>query len=231
MVPFLNPKQKSIMNTENQSLQNPSPQNPSPLQQALDIIPLAAFFLSYWLYDLITATAVLIITSLAGITFSLIKKWPVPKKTLFGTAFIAVFGGLTLLFNDETFIKIKASISFSLAGIVFLVALYGFKKNLIHMMLKESINLNPTQWNTLTRDTALFFFLLAAANELVRNTLTTDSWILFKVIGIPIALALFLTASIGFRIARNPSTQPTQETLYPHESKPQEQESPPQKDA
>lgn len=173
------------------------------LQQIIDFMPIIAFFVAYWMQDLIFATGVLIVCTIATIVFSKIKRWEISKKTLFGAILITIFGGLTLILQDDFYIKFKATISFSIAGLVFLIALYGWKKSLLEMFMGDMVELSKQQWFNISRDTALFFFAVAIANEFARRLLDTDSWVIFKVFGVSTLSVVFFALSFGIRVYKN----------------------------
>jgi intracellular septation protein len=105
---------------------------------------------------------------------------------------VVVFGGLTLFLQNEIFIKLKPTIVNTLFGLVLLGGLY-FRKPLLQIVLDSMFELTEEGWRKLTLRWALFFFALAALNEIVWRTQTTDFWVSFKVFGImPITIAFAL---------------------------------------
>jgi intracellular septation protein len=108
---------------------------------------------------------------------------------------VLLFGGLTLYFNDESFIKMKPTFMNVLIGITLLIGLY-FKKNLLEYLFQGAFKLSQQGWRTLTFNYALFSFLLAALNEVVWRTQTTDFWVSFKVWGIMPLTFLFMLSQM-----------------------------------
>jgi len=111
-------------------------------------------------------------------------------------AVVVVFGGLTLVLQDELFIKLKPTIVNTLFGLVLLGGLY-FRKPLLQIVLDSMFELTEEGWRKLTLRWALFFFALAALNEIVWRTQTTDFWVSFKVFGI-------MPLTIAFALAQTP---------------------------
>ena len=109
---------------------------------------------------------------------------------------VVVFGGLTLFLQDETFIKLKPTIVNTMFGLVLLGGLY-FRKPLLQIVLDSVFELTEEGWRKLTLRWALFFFALAALNEIVWRTQTTDFWVSFKVFGI-------MPLTIAFALAQTP---------------------------
>ena len=100
-----------------------------------------------------------------------------------GAGIVLIFGGLTIYFNDETFIKMKPTI----INAVFAIILYGgiiFKKPLLKYLLGAALKLEEEGWKILTQRWIAFFIALAVLNEVVWRTQTTDLWVNFKVFGI-----------------------------------------------
>jgi intracellular septation protein len=118
---------------------------------------------------------------------------------------VVVFGGLTLWLADELFIKLKPTIVNTLFGLVLLAGLY-FGKPLLAVVLDSVFELTHEGWRKLTFRWAMFFFVLAALNEIVWRTQTTDVWVSFKVFGI-------MPLTIVFALAQTP-------LLMRHEAKP-----------
>jgi intracellular septation protein len=105
------------------------------------------------------------------------------NMTLLSGAFVFVFGGITLFLQDETFIKIKPTLIYILfAGIL------GFglmrRQSYLQKLMGAMLPLDDAGWMALTRRWTLFFLFLAAVNEVIWRTQTTDVWVSFKVFGI-----------------------------------------------
>ena len=106
---------------------------------------------------------------------------------------VVVFGGLTLILHDATFIKVKPTIIYALFGAVLLGGLY-FNKPLLGIVFDSLFHLTAEGWRKLTWRWALFFFALAVLNEIVWRTQTTDAWVSFKVFGVVPLTFLFMAS-------------------------------------
>jgi intracellular septation protein len=95
---------------------------------------------------------------------------------------VTVFGGLTLVLQDETFIKMKPTIIYALFGITLLAGLY-FRKPLLEIVFDSVFNLTEEGWRKLTVRWALFFVFMAVLNEVIWRTQSTDFWVSFKLFG------------------------------------------------
>jgi intracellular septation protein len=115
---------------------------------------------------------------------------------LISGACVVVFGGLTLWLQDDHFIKIKPTI----VNALFAAALFGgllAGQSLLKVVFGEVFRLNEDGWRKLTIRWACFFAFLALLNEVVWRTVSTDTWVSFKVFAImPLTMA-FALAQIG----------------------------------
>ncbi len=179
----------SMIKTENPA--HPPQLNPI-LKLALELGPLGLFFVFNQRSDIFTATAVFTAATLISLAihYALVRRLPV--MPLVSGVVVVVFGGLTLVLQDELFIKLKPTIVNSLFGAVLLGGLF-FGKSLLTVVLDSVFKLTAEGWRKLTFRWGLFFFFLAVVNEVVWRTQTTDFWVSFKVFGImPITLAFAL---------------------------------------
>jgi len=180
------------------------PLNPL-LKLALEVGPLVVFFMANAYSDrfgvqqdrrIFTATAVFIVATIVALTvhYLLVRKLPI--MPLVSGVVVIVFGGLTLWLDDELFIKLKPTIVNTLFGVVLLVGLH-FGKPLLAIVLDSVFELTDEGWRKLTFRWAMFFFVLAALNEIVWRTQTTDVWVSFKVFGI-------MPLTVAFALAQTP---------------------------
>ncbi len=150
--------------------------------------PLLAPFLSAELLNgphagIFTATAAFIPAVLLALAISFVKTRHLPVMPLVTAVVVVVFGGATLILQDELFIKLKPTIIYVLFGGVLLGGL-AFGKPLLGMVFDSVFHLTDEGWRKLTLRWALFFLALAVLNEAVWRTQTTDFWVAFKVFGV-----------------------------------------------
>ena len=149
----------------------------------IDIGPLAVFFVFYTRSGLQEAILPLMIATVIAVLVSYVLEKKIPIMPTLGAGIVLIFGGLTIYFNDETFIKMKPTI----INAVFAIILYGgiiFKKPLLKYLLGAALKLEEEGWKILTQRWIAFFIALAVLNEVVWRTQTTDLWVNFKVFGI-----------------------------------------------
>jgi intracellular septation protein len=142
--------------------------------------------------SMLTATAVLIPATLIALAVSFVLIRRLPLMPLVTAGMVLVFGALTLWLQDKTFIEIKLTIIYCMFGLALLGSM-AFGKLLLPIVLDSAFHLDAVGWRKLTVRWGLFFFALAAANELLRYKLTWDQWVAFKTFGVlPITLVFAL---------------------------------------
>ena len=176
---------------------NPPQQKlPASLRLALDFAPLAAFFLGYRLDGLMTATALLIATTLASLAIIYVHERRISPAPLVSGILVALLGGLTLALNDEHFIKIKPTLVNLLFASVLLGGVYGFRKGLLRYVLDMALTLTEEGWRIVSRNWGFFFVFLAALNEMIWRNFSTDFWVDFKVFGMFTLTMLFAVSQM-----------------------------------
>jgi intracellular septation protein len=169
---------------------------PGWLRPVVEYGPIAAFFIAYSIADLFVATASIMAATALALSLSYIVERRIPMMPLITAGIIGVFGGLTLWLQDETFIKMKPTIIQAIFGTILI---FGLLTNRLFMKsLMGSIwHVTDEGWRVLTVRFALFFFLMAALNEVVWRTQSTNLWVNFKVFGLMGLTILFIIAQFS----------------------------------
>ena len=175
--------------------QKPDEQSPRWLKPSTEYGPLAVFFAAYLLFGLIPATGALIVATLAALAVAWSVERRLPLMPLVTAIIVSIFGGLTIWLEDETFIKMKPTIVQALFAAVLLGGL-AVRRPLLKPLLGAAWQMDDTGWRKLTFRFALFFLAMAALNELVWRTQTTDFWVTFKVFGIMTLTVLFAASQV-----------------------------------
>ena len=191
----------------------------------IDLGPLVAFFLTNFFapvpdaIKIFVATGVFMIAMTLAMLISQLRYRHISPLLWFSGLMVVVFGGLTIWLHNETFIKIKPTIYYSLVAALLLFGLVT-GRNLLKMVLGTVYpGLSDRGWYLLTRNWIIFFVVMAIANEAVWRSTSTDAWIAFKLwIFLPLTF-LFVMANIpmlmrhGFAIeesAEEPPVPPVQ---------------------
>lgn len=163
------------------------------LKFALELGPLILFFIVNHQYGIFAATGVLMAGVVVTLAVSWIKLRHLPTMPLVTAGMVLAFGSLTFFLQDETFIKIKVTVLYSLFGSALIGAL-RFDKLLLPIVFDSAIHIDDAGWRKLTWRWGLFFFFLAGLNEVVWRMASTDAWVNFKVFGIlPLTLVFALS--------------------------------------
>jgi intracellular septation protein len=117
----------------------------------------------------------------------------VPIMAIVTAVIVLVFGTLTLVLHDETFIKIKPTIIYGLFAAILGGGLL-FGRSFIAILFNQMFNLTPQGWRILTMRWALFFVAMAVLNEIIWRTQSTDFWVSFKLFGaVPLTMIFAMT--------------------------------------
>ena len=178
-------------------------QLPKWVKPLLEFGPIIAFFIAYTRmkdhtysiggidyqgFIVVTLFFIPLLLFSTGVLWALTKK--ISPMQIITAILVTVFGGLTVWFNDEQFIKMKPSIIYLLfGGILGFGLLRG--QSYLRMIMQDMIPLNEEGWIVLTRRFAVFFFGLALLNEIIWRFFSTEMWVYFKTFGLTIALFAF----------------------------------------
>ncbi|MGJ8529508.1 septation protein A [Maritalea sp.] len=156
---------------------------PQLVKLVLELGPLVLFFILNSRAGIFVATG----WFMGAMAVSLLLSWVLLKRIavmpLVTGVVVLVFGGLTLYFQDETFIKLKPTIVNMLFGSVLLGGLL-FGHSLLKHVFGDVYKLKEEGWRILTWRWCIFFFVLAVINEIVWRNFSTDFWVAFKVWGL-----------------------------------------------
>ncbi|PKO66451.1 MAG: septation protein A [Betaproteobacteria bacterium HGW-Betaproteobacteria-14] len=159
-----------------------------------DLFPVILFFIAFKVSGIYVATAVAIAASFAQIGWLLVRGRKVDTMLWVSLAIIVVFGGATLLLQDETFIKWKPTVLYWLFGAVLAGARLFFRKNLIRKLMEQQISLPDRVWAQLNASWIGFFAVMGVANLFVAFNFSTDTWVNFKLFG---GMGLMLAFIVG----------------------------------
>lgn len=164
---------------------------------AIDLGPLVIFFaVNAITDDIIQATMAFVVAIVASMLVSKLKYGHISPLLWFSGVMVVVLGSITVWLHDETFIKIKPTIYYSVVAALLVFGLYT-GRNLLKMVLGTAYpGLSDTGWKILTRNWALFFIAMALVNEAVWRTTNTDFWVGFKLWGALPATFIFALANV-----------------------------------
>ena len=154
------------------------------MQLLFDFFPVIAFFVAYKLSDIYVATAVILVAVLLQAGIQWFRQRKLNTMMLTSAVLVVIFGGLTLLVHDKTFIQWKPTVVNWLFAIAFLVSQFVGKRPLIQRLMGSQVTLEPKMWTRLNFLWIAFFVLLGGINLYVAYNFDESTWVNFKLFGI-----------------------------------------------
>ncbi|MDE0761720.1 MAG: septation protein IspZ [Planktomarina sp.] len=177
---------------------------PKWVKPLLEFGPIVAFFIAYTqmkdnsytiagsdYQGFIVVTLFFIPVLLVSTVFLWLLTRKISPMQIITVILVTVFGGLTVWFNDDRFIKMKPTIIYLLFGGILAFGLIR-GQSYLRLVMQEMLPLRDEGWMMLTRRFALFFFGLALLNEAIWRSFSTEVWVYFKTFGLTAALFAFL---------------------------------------
>jgi intracellular septation protein len=159
-----------------------------------DWLPIILFFIVYKLTDLYLATGVAIAATLVIMAWMKFQGHAIETMHWVSLVLIVVFGGATIILQDETFIKLKPTLLYALFAGALLVPQFTTKLLLIQKMMQSKIQMPQHAWEKLNAAWGIFFAAMAVLNFWVAETFSTDAWVNFKLFG---SIGLMIVFIIG----------------------------------
>src|SRR5258707_12376619 len=167
---------------------------PHPLfKLATELGPLIIFSIANAKLDLFVATGAFMVAVIVAMVASYMVTRHVPMMAIVTAVVVIVFGTLTLMLHDETFIKMKPTIVYTLFAAILGGGLL-FGRSFIAIMFDQMFNLTPHGWRILTLRWALWFLAMAVLTGIIWRTQSTDFWVAFKTFGmVPLTMLFAIT--------------------------------------
>ena len=159
----------------------------------VDFGPLLVFFLAYRYFSpedenssvgiVLAVTKSTVAFMIATLIALVVSKWRlghVSPMVWLSSALILGFGALTVFFNDPFWIQIKPTAVYLLFAATLFAGLLRGKAMLRYLLQAAFEGLNDEGWLKLSRNWAVFFLVLAALNEVLRQVLTFGGWLQAK---------------------------------------------------
>lgn len=147
---------------------------------------------------ILLATAVAIVATIAQIGYLLARGRKVDGMLWVSLAIIVVFGGATIYFHNEAFIKWKPTVLYWVFATVLVGAQVLMNKNLIRLMMKAQIDLPDPVWTRLNMAWAAFFAAMGLINLYIAFNFSTSIWVNFKLFGFMGLMIAFVVAQTMF---------------------------------
>ncbi|MDP2239391.1 MAG: septation protein A [Burkholderiales bacterium] len=167
-----------------------------------DIFPVILFFAAFKFYGIYVATAIAIAATFVQIGWVWLRHRKVETMQWVSLGVIVVFGGATLLLQNETFIKWKPTVLYWLFASALAGSSLLFGKNLIRAMMEKQVTLPDFVWTRLQVSWIIFFAAMGVLNLYVAFNYSTDTWVSFKLFG-GIGLMLLFVVLQGMMMAKH----------------------------
>lgn len=167
----------------------------------LDYGPLLVFFAAYklggsGLQGTLVATMAFMVAVVISVAVGLAVLRRVSPMVWLSSILVIGFGGITLYLRDPRFIQLKPTVVYLLLAAMLFAGLLRGKPLLRWLFGPIFPGLTDRGWLKLSRNWALFFVALAAANEAMRALLSFDTWLTVKVWGVTLASLVFAGANV-----------------------------------
>ena len=162
----------------------------------VDLAGLVGMLIGFLLtHDLVKATWFLVAGSAIGLAVGWIAERRIAPIPLVAGGAALVFGGLTLIFHDARFVKMKPTFM-NVAFAVFLLGGTLLNRNPLKILMGEAIEMSEAAWRTLTIRYGAFFVLIALLNEAVWRTQPDRTWVFFRFPGLMILTVIFTATQL-----------------------------------
>lgn len=162
----------------------------------IDFFPILFFFGAYKLYDIYVGTAVLMGATVLqmALIYGIDRKLQAMHKITL--VLILLFGTLTLVLQDDRFIKWKPTVLYAAMSIALAIAIWGFRKNFLKMLLGSQLTLPDAVWHRLNVAWVVYTAFMAATNSYVVLNFSTEAWVSFKLWGYAFPLVFLVGQGI-----------------------------------
>ncbi|MDF2995343.1 MAG: intracellular septation protein [Xanthobacteraceae bacterium] len=166
------------------------------LKFVLEMGPLVIFFIANGRGGIYVATGAFMVATFVALAVMWIIARKIAVMPLISAAVVLVFGTLTIVLQDDHFIKMKPTLVNALFGIALLGGMM-LNKPLLPYVLGDVFHIDAEGWRKLTIRWGIFFIAMAVLNEVVWRSVSTDTWVAFKTFG-------YLPITFLFAIAQAP---------------------------
>ena len=160
-------------------------------QILLELSPSLVFFAVNYGWGLMTATAAVMVATLAAVGIGLALDGRVPAIAVVTLVIVLTLGAASLVFDNEVFIKIKPTVGNGLFAAALAIGL-RFRPSFLVRALGNQLKLSEGGWRVLTAAWIGFALSFAALNEIVWRTLDTDTWVAFRTASGPVAILCYV---------------------------------------
>lgn len=147
---------------------------------------------------ILLATTAMIIASVGQIIYLYLRGKKIDPPLWISLIILGVFGGASIYFHNDTFIKWKPTVLYWFFGAAIWTSQTFFKKNLIRTMMQDGITLPDDVWHRLGLAWTAFFATMGVINLYVAFNFSTSTWATFKLFGGMGLMFVFIIAQAMF---------------------------------
>ena len=154
-----------------------------------------AFVVGYLRQDIFAATFVVMAGVAGEIMVTVALRQKVSRLQWIGLVVVTTLGSATLLLRDDTFIKLRPTAVYWLIAATFGIALV-MDKNPIELIVRRWFDAPGELWIRLTKIWVVILAVIGALNLALAFSVSTDTWVLWRVFGAPGVIAVLITAQV-----------------------------------
>ncbi|MDB6097278.1 MAG: intracellular septation protein [Francisellaceae bacterium] len=167
-----------------------------------EFFPIILFFISFKVGGIYGATVTAMAACLIQVIWGRVKKGHFEKLPLISLFLICVFGGATLFFKNEWFIKLKPTALYWILSLAFIINHLIGRQTIAETMMGKNISLPQPVWSRLNMSWGVFFLIMGILNLVIVYQFDTQTWVNFKLFGTLILTLIFVVGQ-GFFISKH----------------------------
>lgn len=171
------------------------------MKMIADLFPVILFFIAYQFFDIYVATGVAIVAAALQVIYHKLRHGQVENVQWITLGILVLFGGLTLVLHDPTFIKWKPTVVNWLFAAAFLLSQWFMQRGLLKRLIDHAVSMPEAAWQRLNTAWVGFFFVMGVLNLYVAYNFSEQVWVNFKLFGF-LGLTLAFMIAQGFYLAR-----------------------------
>ena len=162
----------------------------------IDFFPILLFFGAYKFYGIYVGTAVLMAATALqmAIIYAIDRRLQTMHKVTL--VLILLFGTLTLVLQDDRFIKWKPTVLYWLMGGALVFGQLVLRKNLLKSLMGAQMTLPDAAWQRLNVAWIIYCAFMSAINAYVVMNFSTEAWVDFKLWGYAFPLVFLVAQGI-----------------------------------
>jgi intracellular septation protein len=148
------------------------------------------------------ATITVILATLAQVGLLALRRQRIEPMLWISLGLVVLFGGATIWFNNDTFIKWKPTVLYWLMAGALAAGQWVMGRNVLKLLLGAQLKLPEGVWSRLSVAWTVFFAALGVVNLWVAYHFSTDAWVNFKAFGALGLMIAFMVAQ-GVYLSRH----------------------------